>query len=233
MNCFSFLKNVVDLLDGEETAFKRRFTTNFSGPLIPFGAEITWKPISSDDEARLHPFGSKRLSGIFVGYEQQAGGGWSGDLLIADWEQIENAEMHSQIHSKKFKAAEVEAVKIGNNFRFPLAEGVLRQPGSDSHKNRSLRLRRAKDDLEHDDGRRTDIEEDETQDDTAEETSDDQAGGDTTQEKSEADFWSFPGDTLIIHHAKARTKLFVPTDDNCPMPVRYLDVMRRTYTDLE
>ena len=32
------------------------------------------------------------LSGIFLGYEQQAGGGWSGNLLLADWDDIENAE---------------------------------------------------------------------------------------------------------------------------------------------
>ena len=42
MSCFCFLKNVFDLLEGEETAFKRRFKTNFEGPLIPFGAEITY-----------------------------------------------------------------------------------------------------------------------------------------------------------------------------------------------
>ena len=181
----------------------------------------------------MHQFVSKRLQGIFVGYEQQAGGGWSGDLKIADWEQIENAESHSQINYKTFKAAEIEVVKTGDHFRYPLAEGVLRQPGSNNHKIRSLRLRRAKDDLAHDDGRPTEVEEDEPQEDTAEETSDSPAGGDTSEEKSDADFWSFPGDTLIIHHANARTKLFVPTDDNCPMPVKYLDVMRRTYTDLE
>ena len=73
MNCFCFLRNVVDLLESEETAYKKRFGCDFTGPLIPFGAEINYKPITSKDEARLHQFGSKVLSGIFVGYDQQAG----------------------------------------------------------------------------------------------------------------------------------------------------------------
>ncbi len=37
----------------------------------------------------------------------------------------------------------------------------------------------------------------------------------------------------MVHHAVPRSKLFVPTDENCPFPVKYLDVTRRTYTDLE
>lgn len=74
MMCFCFLKNVVDLLDGDETAYKRRFKRNFYGPVIPFGAQITYKPITSQDIARLSPFGSNNLDGIFVGYDQQAGG---------------------------------------------------------------------------------------------------------------------------------------------------------------
>ena len=91
MACYCFLKAVVDILDDNKTAFERRLGSSFSGPLIPFGAEITYLPITDKDKSRLHHFGSKVLSGIFLGYEQQEGGGWSGDLLVLDWEEIENA----------------------------------------------------------------------------------------------------------------------------------------------
>ena len=101
--------------------------------MIPFRAEITYLPITDKDKARLHQFGSKLLSGIFLGYEQQEGGGWSGDLLVLDWEEIEQAEHFSDIHIKRFKASEVETSKLSGNFRFPLAEGLIRQPGSERH----------------------------------------------------------------------------------------------------
>jgi hypothetical protein len=67
----------------------------------------------------LHQFGSKVLSGIFVGYDQQAGGGWSGDLLVVDWDQVEIAEHFNDIYIKRFKAAEVEAIKVSDKYRFP------------------------------------------------------------------------------------------------------------------
>ena len=133
MACFCFLKNVVDLLNDDKTAYKRRYSADSSGLLIPLGAEVTYLPITDKDKARTHQFGSKVLSGISLGYDQQEGGGWSGDLLVLDWEEIENAEHSSDISIKRFKASEVSAIKIGELFRFPLAEGVLRQPGSDRH----------------------------------------------------------------------------------------------------
>ena len=49
----------------------------------------------------------------------------------------------------------------------------------------------------------------------------------------EQNFWSTNGEVIIRHHRVPRDSLFIPTDDNCPMPLKYLDVFRRTYTDLE
>ena len=65
-----------------------------------FWAEITYLSITEKDKARLHQFGLKVLSGIFLGYEQQEGGGWSGEPLVLDWEEIENPEHFSDIHIK-------------------------------------------------------------------------------------------------------------------------------------
>ena len=134
MACFCFLRVIYDLLDDDKTAYERRFNAKFTGPVIPFGAEITYLPISDKDKKRVHQFGSKVLSGIFLGYDQQEGGGWSGDLMVLDWEEIENASHFSDIHIKRFKSSEVNVHKVGENFRFPLAEGVLRQPGSERNK---------------------------------------------------------------------------------------------------
>ena len=46
-------------------------------------------------------------------------------------------------------------------------------------------------------------------------------------------FWSFNGDILIGHHKIPRFQLFVPTEQNCPLPLKYLDVTRTTNTSLD
>eukprot|EP00973_Karenia_brevis_P079938 11091933-Karenia_brevis.AAC.1 len=54
------------------------------------------------------------LSGIFCGYSGQAGGGWNGDILIADWDQLEDVEMASEIHLNRSSATEMHPVKFGD-----------------------------------------------------------------------------------------------------------------------
>ena len=48
------------------------------------------KPMSQKDKHRLHELGKKMRPGIFMEYTLRTGGGWTGDLLIADWENIHN-----------------------------------------------------------------------------------------------------------------------------------------------
>ena len=96
---------------------EKRFGEDFKGPLIPFGAEIQYKPIAQKDKERLHQFGSKMLSGIFMGYKQKAGGGWSFDLLVADWEEIAAAQTTNDIYAKRLKAGDVQ-VNSKDTFRF-------------------------------------------------------------------------------------------------------------------
>merc|ERR1712096_422891 len=98
MNCYCLLRNAVDILLNNKTAYFNRFGINFPGPLIPFGAAVTYEPSSDQALARLPKTGPKTLPGIFMGYDQQAGGGWSGDLYVADQEQIQEAEMFSERH---------------------------------------------------------------------------------------------------------------------------------------
>ena len=72
--------------------------------VISFGAEISYKPISPKDKDRLRQFGITVLSGIFIGYALQTGGGWTGDLLLVDWEDVENAESVRDIYATRLKA---------------------------------------------------------------------------------------------------------------------------------
>ena len=84
MECYCFLRCVHDQLDAggdsSKTAFEHRFGHQFKGPIIPFGAQIEYNPSQQSDIMRLHQFGKKMLSGIFIGYVQHAGGRGDGQV---------------------------------------------------------------------------------------------------------------------------------------------------------
>ena len=125
-----------------QTPWRRRFKEDFKGPILPFGCEIQYKPITEKDKSRCHAFGSSMLAGVFLGYYQYHGGGWSGDLFVADWEEMSNAQHFSEVYVRRFKADEVIPVKVVGNFRFPCAEGDLKQPGQSKNRIPKLRLQK-------------------------------------------------------------------------------------------
>ena len=67
------------------------------------------------------------------------------------------------------------------------------------------------------------------------------AGGDPRPERHDQprlkspgeDTWTITADVLIRHHITPRIKLFVPTEANCPLPLKYIDVLRKTTTDID
>ena len=61
MECFSYLRNVTDLLSHGETPYERRFGQPFKGPIIPFGSLVEYHPITAKDQSRIHQFGKKVL----------------------------------------------------------------------------------------------------------------------------------------------------------------------------
>ena len=63
MECYSYLRNIQDLLSGGKTPYERRFGKPFKGPVIPFGAMVEYHPLSAKDQSRIHQFGKKVLPG--------------------------------------------------------------------------------------------------------------------------------------------------------------------------
>ena len=104
MECYTYLRNVQDLLTDGKTPYERRFGEPFKGPIIPFGAMVVYRPISTRDLARPHQFGKKVLPGIFLGYELIAGCIWKGDIMIADDPEILHA---SEMYPRRINAKEV------------------------------------------------------------------------------------------------------------------------------
>ena len=79
---------------------------HLKGPIIPFGSLVEYYRISAKDQSRIHQFGKKVLPGFFLGYALYAGGIWKGDVLVADFEELETMDA-SEIYSIRLNAKEV------------------------------------------------------------------------------------------------------------------------------
>ena len=124
MECYTYLRNVTDLLSDGKTPYERRFGQPFKGPIFPFGSLVEYHPIIAKDQSRIHQFGKKVLPGLFLGYALYAGRIWKGDVLIADLEELETMDA-SEIYSKRLHAKEVMFPKQGE-FIFPIADGRIK-----------------------------------------------------------------------------------------------------------
>ena len=130
MECYTYLRNIQDLLSDGKTPYERRFGQPFKGPNIPFGSLVEYHPTTSKDQSRIHQFGKKVLPGLFLGYALYAGGIWKGDVLVADLEELETMDA-SEIYSKRLNAKEVIFPREKGEFIFPIADGRIKTLGAD------------------------------------------------------------------------------------------------------
>ena len=117
MECYTYLRNVTDLLSDGKTPYERRFGQPFKGRIIPFGSLVEYHPITAKDQLRIHQFGKKVLPRLFLGYTLYAEGIWKGDVLVADLEELETMDA-SEIYSKRLNAKVVIFPKENGKFIF-------------------------------------------------------------------------------------------------------------------
>ena len=139
MECYTYLRNVTDLLSDGKTPYERRFGQPFKGPIIPFRSLVEYHPITAKDQSRIHQFGKKVLPGLFLGYALYAGGIWKGDVLIGNLEELETMDA-SEIYSKRLNAKEVIFPKQGE-FIFPIADGRIKTLGGNQELRTSTLVR--------------------------------------------------------------------------------------------
>ena len=53
MECYTYLRNVTDLLSDGKTPYERRFGQPCKGPIIPFGSLVEYHPITAKDKESL------------------------------------------------------------------------------------------------------------------------------------------------------------------------------------
>ena len=93
MECYTYLRNVTDLLSEGKTPCERRSGQPFKGPIIPFGSLVEYHPKTAKDQSKIHhQFGKKVSPGLFLGYALYAGRIWKGDTLVADNEELETMD---------------------------------------------------------------------------------------------------------------------------------------------
>ena len=219
--CYTYLRNVTDLLSDGKTPYERRFGQPFKGPIIPFGSLVEYYPISAKDQSRIHQFGKKVLPGLFLRYALYAGGIWKGDVLIADLEELETMDA-SEIYSKRLNAKEVIFPIQGELF-FPIADGGIKTPGGDQELRTSPLVRHQP------------IQGDGHVDFVGESEGLLPQPHDSFPNASEArnDFWSMSGTFKNRNHVEPRVKLYSPREESFPIPLKYIDVSRTTHTNLD
>ena len=221
MECYTYLRNVTDLLSDGMTPYERRFGKPFEGPVIPFGSLVEYHPITAKDQSRIHQFGKKVLPGLFLGCALYAGGIWKGDVLVADLEELETMDA-SEIYSKRLNAKEVIFPKEGE-FTFPIADGRIKTPREDQELRTSTLIRprpsRGEGHIDF----------------LGESEGSFPQPHDSLPVAGEAinDFWSMSGSFIYRHHVEPRVKLYSPREESFPIPLKYIDVSRTTHTNLD
>ena len=61
MECYTYLRNVTDLLPDGKTPYERCFGQPFEGPIIPFRSLVEYHRITAKDQSRIHQFGKSYL----------------------------------------------------------------------------------------------------------------------------------------------------------------------------
>ena len=220
MECYTYLRNVTDLLSDGKTPYERRFGKPFEGPVLPFGSLVEYHPITAKDQSRIHQFGKKVLPGLFLGYALYAGGIWKGDVLIADLEELETMDA-SEIYSKRLNAKEVIFHQKENLlFQSQMDES---NSGEDQELRTSTLIRpRPSRGEGHVDF-------------LGESEGSFPQPHDSLPVAGEAinDFRSMSGSFIYRHHVEPRVALYSPREESFPIPLKYIDVTRTTHTNMD
>ena len=78
IECYTYLRNVTDLLSDGKTPYERRFGQPFKGPIIPFGSLVEYHPITAKDQSRIHQFWKESFTWIVPRIRYLRGGNVEG-----------------------------------------------------------------------------------------------------------------------------------------------------------
>ena len=80
-------------------------------------------PITAKDNSIIHQFGQKMVKGLILAYALRAGRGWSGDLMTADYEDLQESEASRNLRQTIQKPKSVRKRSLRSSVRTRLREG--------------------------------------------------------------------------------------------------------------
>ena len=130
-NVFGVCAMFVTPSETETRHMKKLYGELFDGHVVPF-LELTCltSPSLSKHEAGTHQFGAQNFQGPLRVLCRMWKSDWSGDLLVADWDDIEICEPISDVHAKRFKASEAAVIPHSGSYRFLCGDGSSPQSGN-------------------------------------------------------------------------------------------------------
>ena len=82
------MRNVTKLPNGASSPWEKRFGEPFTGLVMAFGSEVSYKSAINDPNGPGNKFGPSSKQGVLVGYFMNPGGAWSKDFLNFDLEAV-------------------------------------------------------------------------------------------------------------------------------------------------
>ena len=129
----------------------------------------------------------------------------------------------SEIYSKRLNTKEVIFPIEKGEFIFPIADGRIKTPGGDQDQRTSTLVRHRQ------------IKGESNIDFLGESEGSLPQPQDSFLDAGEAmsDFGSMSGNFICCHHVEPRVKLYSPSEESFPIPLKYIDVSRTTHTNLD
>ena len=196
MECYTYLRNVQDILSDGKTPYERRFGKPFTGPINPFGSLVEYHPISAKDQSRIHRFGKKVLPGLFLGYALYAGGFWKGGRTRRrPWRVGDDGRIGNLLEKTQYERGDISQRK--REFIFPIADGRIKTLGGDQDLRTSTLVRHRP------------IQGESNIDFLGESEGSLPTPQDSFPDAAEAinDFWSMSGNFVYRHHVEPRVNL--------------------------
>ena len=222
MECYTYLRNVTDLLSDGKTPFERRFGQPFKGPIIPFGSLVEEHPTTAKDQSRIHQFWKESLTWIVPRIRIVRGENLEGWRTgCRPWGVGDDGRIGNLLEKTQCKRGDISQRKW--KFYFPVADGRIKTLGRDQDLRTSTLIRQRP------------IRGESHLDFLGESEGSLPPPHDSFPDAGEAinDFWSMSGNFIYRHHVETRVKLYSPREESFPIPLKYIDVSRTTHTNLD
>ena len=223
MECYTYLRNIQDLLSDGKISYERRSGGPLIGPIIPFDSLVEYYPISA-----------KKTSQESINLERKSYLDYSLDTLctrgefgrVTYWLQTMRSWKRWTHRKSTLEKTQCKGRNISQRkwkIHFPAAERRIKLSGGDEE----LRTR-------------TLIREHPIRGESQREFLGESEGSlpppqDSFPHASEEinDFWSMSGNFIFRHHVESRVRHFSPREESFPVPLKYIDVSRTTRTNLD